>query len=170
MVLLESKEELLSFLNEHSITPTNIIEHPEVFTVEAMMPHLEGLDGLVTKNLFLKDKKKKLYLLAALHSQDVDLGKLGKKVGASGGLRFADEAIMVEKLTVSQGCCTPLALFKDKANDVKLLIDSRFVESGVTVYSHPMVNNATIGLKAEDLKTFFQATGHEPVVVNFAEV
>ena len=35
-----------------------IITHPEVFTVEAMMPYLNEVDGLVCKNLFVKDKKK----------------------------------------------------------------------------------------------------------------
>ena len=53
-----------------------------MFTVETMMPHLEGkVSGGVCKNLFLKDKKKKgLWLFTARHDVDVKLNDLGKKV------------------------------------------------------------------------------------------
>ncbi|KAJ0066797.1 hypothetical protein NL108_002812, partial [Boleophthalmus pectinirostris] len=71
-----------------------------VFTVEEMMPHLQGVTGAVSKNLFLKDKKKKsLWLVSARHDRQVNLNDLAKKLGVgSGNLRFADEAVMVEKL------------------------------------------------------------------------
>uniref|UniRef100_A0A2D4GJK1 Uncharacterized protein n=1 Tax=Micrurus corallinus TaxID=54390 RepID=A0A2D4GJK1_MICCO len=37
------------------------VEHPEVFTVEEMMPYVQHLNGAHSKNLFLKDKKKKAF-------------------------------------------------------------------------------------------------------------
>lgn len=44
----------------------------QVFTVEEMMPHLQSVNGAVTKNLFLKDKKKKgLWLVSARHDRQV---------------------------------------------------------------------------------------------------
>lgn len=44
----------------------------QVFTVEEMMPHLQDVKGAVTKNLFLKDKKKKgLWLVSARHDRQV---------------------------------------------------------------------------------------------------
>ena len=165
-----AQAELTSYLDTHNITRTSLVDHPEVFTVDAMMPYLQDVEGLVSKNLFLKDKKKKLFLLTALHSQDIDLAKIAKKVGASGGLRFADEAIMIEKLSVAQGCCTPLAIYKDINKDVRLIVDSRFLEEGAVVHAHPMVNTATMGLKAEELKKFFDSTGHEPILLNFGDL
>lgn len=37
-----------------------------------MMPHLQDVSGAVTKNLFLKDKKKKsLWLVSARHDRQV---------------------------------------------------------------------------------------------------
>lgn len=105
----------------------------QVFTVEEMMPHLQDVSGVVSKNLFLKDKKKKgLWLVSARHDRQVsarpgapnlavhapsishnpllpplprlrqvNLNELAKKLGlGSGNLRFADEAIMLEKLKV----------------------------------------------------------------------
>lgn len=45
---------------------------PQVFTVEEMMPHLQDVSGVVTKNLFLKDKKKKgLWLVSVRHDRQV---------------------------------------------------------------------------------------------------
>ena len=58
------KSQLFEFFHQNGISYENI-EHPEVFTVEAMLPYLTGLTGAVCKNLFLKDKKKNLFLPTA---------------------------------------------------------------------------------------------------------
>ena len=164
------REELMKFLSDIQVTP-EIIEHPEVFTVEAMMPYLGDCEGAVSKNLFLKDKKKKLFLASVLAEKSVNLSELSKQVGASGGLRFADEAIMVEKLGVAQGCCTALALFNDKEHNVRFVLDSEFLNGAhKNVYFHPMVNTQTAGLKTEDFRKFLKATGHEPIIVNLWEM
>lgn len=161
------RDELMQFLKQLSITP-EIIEHPAVFTVEAMMPYMDNCNGVISKNLFLKDKKKKLWLVSVAAERPVNLSELSKKVGAPGGLRFADESIMIEKLGVAQGCCTALALFNDKANDVKFVLDSVFFDgTHEQVYFHPMVNTQTAGLKIEDFKKFLKTTGHEPILVTF---
>uniref|UniRef100_A0A8C6S2Q6 PrdX deacylase domain-containing protein 1 n=1 Tax=Neogobius melanostomus TaxID=47308 RepID=A0A8C6S2Q6_9GOBI len=129
-----------------------------VFTVEEMMPHLQAVSGAVSKNLFLKDKKKKgLWLVSARHDRQVNLNDLAKKLGVgSGNLRFADEAIMVEKLKVGQGCATALSLLFDREKSVKFM-----------VYFHPMTNAASMGLKPEDLLRFLRETGHEPILQSF---
>lgn len=141
-----------------------------MFTVEEMMPHVQHLSGAVTKNLFLKDKKKKsLWLVSTRHDRQVNLNDLAKKLSlGSGNLRFADEAIMVEKLKVGQGCATALALFCDKDQSVKFVLDSDLLNGGhERVYFHPMTNAATMGLKPDDLMKFLKETGHEPVLQSF---
>ncbi|XP_001510211.3 prolyl-tRNA synthetase associated domain-containing protein 1 [Ornithorhynchus anatinus] len=160
-------EERLKALGIASVS----VEHPEVFTVEEMMPHVKHLKGAHSKNLFLKDKKKKgFWLVTVLHDRQVNLNDLAKKLGVgSGNLRFADEAAMQEKLQVGQGCATPLALFCDDG-DVKFVLDSAFVEGGhKKVYFHPMTNSATMGLDPADFLTFVKTTGHDPVILNFDE-
>ncbi|XP_058407202.1 prolyl-tRNA synthetase associated domain-containing protein 1 [Diceros bicornis minor] len=148
---------------------TEVVEHPEVFTVEEMMPHIQHLKGAHSKNLFLKDKKKKSYwLVTVLHDRQINLNDLAKQLGVgSGNLRFADETAMLEKLKVGQGCATPLALFCDNG-DVKFVLDSAFLEGGhEKVYFHPMTNAATMGLSPEDFLTFVKKTGHDPIILNF---
>lgn len=165
----ELRAELETYLQGLDIQ-TVCVEHPPVFTVEEMMPHLEGVSGAVSKNLFLKDKKKKgLWLVSARHDRQVNLNDLAKKLGVgSGNLRFADEAIMVEKLKVGQGCATALSLLFDKEQSVKFVLDRDLVEGGhERVYFHPMTNAASMGLKPDDLLRFLKETGHEPVLQSF---
>ncbi|KAE8600818.1 hypothetical protein XENTR_v10013419 [Xenopus tropicalis] len=162
------RQELLAYLQELGIQPV-CVEHPEVFTVEEMMPHVQHLKGAHSKNLFLKDKKKKgFWLVTVLHDRQVNLNDLAKKLNVgSGNLRFADEASMLEKLKVGQGCATPLALFCDKG-DVKFVLDAQLLEGGhERVYFHPMTNAATLGITPEEFVTFLKKTGHDPVIVQF---
>ncbi|EDO40240.1 predicted protein [Nematostella vectensis] len=166
------RKELMEFLEKLEIK-SHTVEHPAVFTVEAMMPYLKDIpNGIVSKNLFLKDKKKKgLWLVSCSANREVKLNDLAKKVGASGGFRFADEAIMVEKLGVGQGCATGFSLLNDRNQDVKFILDAEFTDYSKHdwVYFHPMENTATTGVSPEDFIKFAKATGHDPIVVNFDE-
>ncbi|KAI1886397.1 hypothetical protein AGOR_G00213600 [Albula goreensis] len=169
MAASELRKELEEFLKNLNIE-TVCVDHPEVLTVEEMMPHVQHLSGVVTKNLFLKDKKKKgLWLVSARHDRAVNLNDLAKKLGVgSGNLRFAEEAAMLEKLRVGQGCATALALFCDKDQSVKFVLDSDLVNGGhERVYFHPMTNAATMGMKPEDFLKFLKETGHDPILQTF---
>ena len=65
---------------------SHVIIPLQVYTVDDMMPYLTNVKGALCKNLFLKDKKKKFYLLSAVHDAEVKLGDIGKSVGAPGML------------------------------------------------------------------------------------
>ncbi|XP_034041302.1 prolyl-tRNA synthetase associated domain-containing protein 1-like [Thalassophryne amazonica] len=113
--------------------------------------------------------KKMLDIVGSLHTGTVNLSVLAKKLGvSSGNLRFADEATMLEKLKVGQGCATALALFFDKDCSVKFVLDRDLVEGGhEMVYFHPMTNAATMGLRPDGLLLFLRETGHEPILETF---
>ncbi|KAK2896281.1 hypothetical protein QQF64_006337 [Cirrhinus molitorella] len=167
MASVELRKELEDLLKRLDID-TICIDHPEVFTVEEMMPHLAHVSGIVAKNLFLKDKKKKsLWLLSARHDRQINLNDVAKRLGL-GTLRLADESVMLEKLKVGQGCATALALFCDTEQSVKMVLDRDLTHGGhQRVYFHPMTNSASMGLKPDDLLRFLKETGHEPVIVDF---
>ncbi|KAK7140807.1 hypothetical protein R3I94_013173 [Phoxinus phoxinus] len=163
--LRRSLEEFLERLD----IDTTCTDHPEVFTVEEMMPHVAHLSGAATKNLFLKDKRKKgLWLLSARHDRRLDLGELSRRLGLGGGnLRLADEATLLETLGVRQGCVTPLALFLESARAVTVVLDRDLTDGGhQRLYFHPMTNSATMGLKPDDLLRFLRETAHEPVLLS----
>jgi len=155
-----SKAELFEFFSKNKITFTNV-DHPEVFTVEAMMPYLGNVDGAICKNLFLKDKKKNLFLLSAAHDKEVKLADVAKKVGAK-ELRFGDESVMEEVLGVSQGCVTAFALVNDAEKKVKFVVDSALLDgTHSSVNFHPLVNTATTGVATQDFVKFLKITGHQ---------
>ena len=142
----------------------------QVFTVEQALPHLKDVEGVFAKNLFLKDKKKRLFLFCAPHDADVKLNDLAKLVGASGGLRFADESVLQEKLGLTQGSVTIFGIINDVLGDVKLVLDKRFTDNSYTkILFHPMVNSATIAVSQDSLRTFIDYTSHLPLVVELAK-
>lgn len=74
-------------------------DHEEVFTVDALMRNVREMPGLHMKNLFLKDKKKNLYLLSARHNTEVchwlwQFAMLWESVFFIGGL-FVYQIVMV---------------------------------------------------------------------------
>ena len=134
------------------------------------MPHVQHLSGAHCKNLFLRDKKKKLYLFSCRHDLEVKLNDLGKKISAPGGLRFADESILFEKLGVKQGCVTAFALINDKNKDVKFIVDDALIgDKHERIFFHPMSNAASTGIAPKDFLKFLESIGHEATPVNFEE-
>ena len=91
-------------------------------------------------------------------------------MSAPGGLRFADEAILQEKLGVGQGCVTPFALVNDKEKEVKFIIDDALLDGKFeTISCHPLANDATTTIKTDDFLKFLKHTGHEPIRVKVDE-
>jgi len=153
------KEQLFEYFSKNGIEYSNV-DHPEVFTVEAMLPYLKNIKGAICKNLFLKDKKKNLYLLSAVHDKEVKLNDVAKKVGAK-ELRFGDESVMLDILGVSQGCVTAYALANDEKKSVKFIVDSSLLDGTYGwVNFHPLVNTATTQISCQNFNKFLQLTGH----------
>ncbi len=122
--------------------------------------------GKVGKNLFLKDKKKRLYLLSTLHDREINLSLIGKQIGAK-DLRFADENILYEKLGVKQGCVSAYALINDVDNEVEFLADQDLFRGSELVYFHPLLNTDSTGISSEDLAKFVRLTGHDVKMIKF---
>ncbi|KAK7079317.1 prolyl-tRNA synthetase associated domain-containing protein 1-like [Halocaridina rubra] len=156
-------EKLLESLN----IKYQVQDHEEVFTVDALLKNVTTMPGLHMKNLFLKDKKKNLYLLSAQHNVEVKLNDIAKNIGIK-DVRFGDEDVMFDILGVKQGCVTAYALANDKNKKIKFLLDAEaFNESHPYINFHPMSNAATLGISPADLKKFLNHTGHEPVLLTF---
>ncbi|XP_068248594.1 aminoacyl tRNA synthase complex-interacting multifunctional protein 2 isoform X2 [Palaemon carinicauda] len=156
-------EQLLKKLN----VKFQVQDHEEVFTVEALMKNVSSMPGLHMKNLFLKDKKKNLYLLSARHNAEVKLNEVGKQIGVK-ELRFGDESVMFDVLGVKQGCITAYALINDKNHQVKFLLDSEALDGKHQYINfHPMSNAATLGISPANLTKFLSHTGHEPTLLTF---
>lgn len=141
------------------------VEHPAVFRVEDGHDMKVGLEGMHTKNLFLKDKKQQLWLVSAAQDTVIDLKRLPAVIG-SDRLSFGNEGLMWETLGVRPGSVTALGLINDVDRRVRFVIDRRLWEAD-RVNFHPLVNTATMGLSRAAFRSVMTALGREPVVVDF---
>ena len=157
-------DELVAALAAQGIATTRI-DHAAVFTV-AESKELRGtIHGHHTKNLFLKDKKGRLFLVSAVENTRIDLKRLHERLGASGRLSFGSAELLFATLGVTPGSVTAFAVVNDKAGAVTMVLDARLMD-GEPMNFHPLVNTATLGIGREDMLRFLRATGHEPMIVD----
>ncbi|MCX7339135.1 MAG: prolyl-tRNA synthetase associated domain-containing protein [Hyphomicrobiales bacterium] len=162
-----SPEEVLAFLASRGIEATTT-RHEAAFTVE-QSKHLTGhIPGAHSKNLFVKDKKGRLFLVVAEHEQRIDLKRLHEVIGGNGRLSFCSPEQMMTYLGVTPGSVTALSVINDRNHDVTVVIDAGLIRSPV-INCHPLVNTATTSLARDGLLRFFTATGHEPLIVALPE-
>ncbi|KAL9255228.1 Prolyl-tRNA synthetase associated domain-containing protein [Drosera capensis] len=160
-----TKEQLLARLKELDV---NFIqhEHPVVLTVEAQAQHVGHLGGALSKNLFLKDKKNRFYIVSALADTKVDMKVLSQRLGlGKGGVRMAPEEALAEILQVPLGCVTPFSLVNETARHVSLILDQGFISKECCVF-HPLSNDMSIMLSAHDLDKFLKSIGRNPAYVD----
>lgn len=144
-------------------------EHPAVFTVAESQALDLTLPGAHTKNLFLKDKKGRFFLVSALKDTRIDLKRLHETLGASGRVSFGSEEQLMRLLGVKPGSVTALAVVNDHggeggSGEVTMVLDEGFM-AFERVNFHPLVNTMTLGFSREDLFAFLAACGHEPRVL-----
>jgi Ala-tRNA(Pro) deacylase len=161
-----SSEDLLERLSALSIEHSTI-EHPAVFTVEEAQAHTAHLPGAHCKSLFLKDKKGGLWLLVCLDDRRIDMNRLSK-VLACPRLSFGKPDLLSEVLGVTPGSVTPFALINDQNQRVQPLLDKAMLAHDILNY-HPLTNEATTTIKADDLSKFIAAMGHEPRIIDLDE-
>jgi len=142
---------------------TQTVEHEAVFTVAQSSRLERELPGGHTKNLFLKDKKDRLFLVVALGHAHIELKTLHKTLGAD-RLSFAGPALLMEVLGVPAGSVTPFALINDEARRVTVILDADMMRHERLNY-HPLENTATTNIARDDLVLFLRACGHEPRIL-----
>jgi len=99
-------DDLFAFLDELGIVTTTVT-HPPLHTVEESKALRGDLPGAHIKNLFLKDKKGRLFLLTCLENRTVDMKQLHKTLD-SARLSFGKPELLWETLGVRPGAVTPL--------------------------------------------------------------
>ncbi|KAL3641276.1 hypothetical protein CASFOL_016244 [Castilleja foliolosa] len=158
-----TKEHLLARLQELQIVYSRY-ENPVEMTVEAQLA--EQLKGGLSKNLFVKDKKQRFYIVSALVETNVDLKVLSQRLGlGKGGLRVAPEEALSQILQVPLDCVTPFALVNESARNVSLLLDQGFKSRQYCIF-RPLSNEMSIGLSANDLDKLLISIGITPAYVD----
>ena len=133
--------------------------HSPLRTVEDSKAHRGDMPGIHIKNLYLRDRKKRNFLIVAQEDRVIDLKNLEQKIGCD-RLSFGSADRLFEMLGVRPGAVSPLTVINDSDHKVSLLLDSA-LRTGDRIYAHPLVNDMTIGITGPGLQQFLAHTGHQ---------
>jgi Ala-tRNA(Pro) deacylase len=167
-VAAKTRSELFDRLDSLGVAHRTV-EHPAIFTVEQGRGLKAAMPGGHTKNLFLKDKKGRLFLLVAHCDTAVDIVGFGRAVGAKGRLSFGRPELLLATLGVVAGAVTPFALVNESARALaEVAIDAALLRWPV-VWFHPLENTASTAIEPQDLVRFVRACGFEPHILDLAK-
>jgi len=162
----KTPDELFAFLAALDI-PVTTVSHPPLFTVADSQALRGEIPGGHTKNLFLKDRKDQYFLLTVEEEATVDLKTIHTLIGAAGRVSFGRPEALMELLGVIPGAVTAFGVINDTEKRVKVFIDQALLEHAV-VNAHPLTNEATTSIAAQDLLRFVKATGHDPSILKLS--
>ncbi|GHB02770.1 DNA-binding protein [Algimonas arctica] len=148
--------------------PYHTEEHEAVFTVEEGLDIKARLPGGHSKNLFLKDKAGQFVLISALGSTPIKLNRLHAHIGTK-RLSFGKEDALFTHLGVRPGSVTVFSILNDTDATVRLVLDAALFLQDV-IWFHPMRNTASTRIKPDDLLVFARALGHDPLILDLAEL
>ena len=143
------------------------VSHPPVFTVEEAKALRGELPGAHIKNLFLRNKKGRMWLVTCLEDREVDLKDLGARLEA-GRFSFGSAERLMTYLGVEPGSVTPFAVVNDGGGAVTMVLDAG-VMAAEAVNCHPLVNTMTTAVAPGDRIRFIEAEGPDPKRMDLRE-
>lgn len=139
------------------------LEHAAVHTVEESTAIHQALPAAHTKNLFLKDKQGRYWLITLPSDRRADLKAMAQLLGA-GKFSFGKAEDMERLLHVTPGAVTPLAAVNADAGTINLVLDAGFADAD-RIAIHPLRNTATIALPVDQLTAWLTEKGVAPQMV-----
>lgn len=161
--VMHTQQSLLDHLAALGIE-TRTKAHAPVHTVEDAKALRDGLPGGHSKNLFLKDKKGRMFLVTADEDRKIDLKMLSAMLGVK-SVSFASAERLMTYLGVEPGSVTPFAAINDAEQQVTVALDRTLLAHDLVNF-HPLVNTATTALTPSGLIRFLDANGHPPHILD----
>ena len=153
-----TKQEVYEFLKNEGVTH-DIVEHPAVFTVEEVMEQDLPEPDTWAKNLFLRDGKKRNYVLITMPDHKRAELKTLEGLLDLKHLKFASENDLMKYLKLTKGSVTPLGILDDEDRKVRVYIDSYF--RGRRISIHPCDNTASVYMDCDDLLQIIEEHGND---------
>ena len=154
---------LLAMLTELGIEHRTERHHP-VYTVAESKELRERFPGGHSKNLFLRNKKGRMWLVTCLEDRDIDLKALAERLGA-GRFSFASAERLMRYLGVVPGAVTPFAVINDHGGEVQMVVDEGLLAHDPLNF-HPLDNAMTTAVSPAGLLAFLEHAAHPPRVVD----
>src|SRR5688572_215373 len=161
-----TSDELLAHIESLGIASTTST-HPPLRTVEDSKRLRGTLPGGHVKNLFLRDKRGRHWLLTTLEDAKIDLKAMAQRLDA-GKFSFANAERLNALLGIEPGAVSPLAAINDTGGQVTVVFDEAMLAYD-PLNVHPLRNDRTTTIATADLLIFLAACGHIPMVLRFAD-
>jgi Ala-tRNA(Pro) deacylase len=158
----KTPDDLFAFLDQLGITQ-NTVTHEPVYTVAEAQALRGSIAGGHSKNLLVKDRKDRLFLVVAEEDARLDLKTLHEKIGGNGKVSFASADLLRQHWGVEPGSVTPFGAINDPERIVTVVLDQHMMRHA-TLNFHPLQNTMTTSIGSADLVRFLEATGHPPVI------
>ena len=158
-----TREDLFAFLENLAI-PTLTHVHPPLFTVEDSRALRGEIPGLHSKNLFVRDRRKRYFLIVLEEDTLIDLKTLHTRIGAQGKVSFGSPEALEELWGVKPGSVTPFGAINDPDGAVTVVLEERLLAEPAVNF-HPLENTRTTTISGADLLRFLRAAGHEPLII-----
>jgi len=133
------------------------IEQELIFPINSNNVHI--------KNLFLRDKKKRNYLITCEQDKKIDLKILKEKI-KSDRLSFGSSDRLFQSLGVLPGAVSPFCMLNGIKNNVNFYCDFN-LKGYRKIFLHPFANNKTIYMSLNDLE-FFLKKYH--IIINWIDL
>ena len=156
--------DLFSRLDELGVTHQTI-DHVPVFTVEEARRLRGRIYGAHSKNLFVRDKKERHWLVSCLSERKVDLKWLALELGTR-RLTFCSARRLAGYLGIRAGAVSPFAILNDTQGVVRVAIAAELLAREPLNF-HPLDNAKTTSVSREGLLRFLEAEGHPPKILHF---
>lgn len=140
----------------HEHVPLRTVVEAKTVEAELVEP---GETSFRLKNLYLRDRKKRNYLVTLEQDREIDLKALGAQLGV-GGLSFGSPDRLMEFLGIRPGAVSPLAMVTGAKTGVTFYMDGAARQAD-RIYMHPLVNDRSIGMLPGDLNRFLEQVGVE---------
>jgi Ala-tRNA(Pro) deacylase len=143
------------------------LEHDAVFTVEESAAIHDVLPAAHTKNLFLKDKEGRFWLIVLPSDRRADLRAFAQVLDA-GKFSFGKPEDMKRVLHVTPGAVTPIAAVHASPEELTVVFDASF-RSVERIAVHPLRNTATVALAFDALTVWLGEKGQRPIIAPLPE-
>ena len=152
-----SSQQLFAALEEAGIE-TETQHHQPLRTVEEAKAVRPNVAYGHTKNLFVRNKKGKMWLLTLHEDREIDLKTAAQQVGTN-RFSFCSAERLMHYLGVIPGAVSPFAMMNDITSEVTFYIDEVLL-SHPEWHVHPLDNSMTTTISSEALLKFLADNGH----------
>lgn len=141
-----------------------LYHHRPIFTVAEGEDLKKSIPGLHCRNLFLRDRRKAMFLVVAANETKIDLRALQDRLGCD-RLSFGSPERLWDMLGVRPGSVCPFAIINDRQAQVRIILDASMMQADHVAY-HPLENTMSVVLTPDDLLKFIvEGAGHRPEIV-----